>query len=492
VTRGETAAPVQKESDAPDPRRWKALAVCLVGGFMVLLDVSIVNVALPSVREGLGASQSDLQWVISGYALTFGLLLVPAGRIGDLRGRRGSFVVALALFTLASAACGAAPNSAWLVIGRLIQGLAGGTLTPQISATIQQMFSGRERGKAFGLFGSVVGISTAVGPLMGGLLIAVFGSTEGWRAVFYVNVPIGVAAMPLAWRLLPGADEGTRGRHHDLDPIGVLLLGLGAVLLLLPFVEEREWSNTAWLLVPVALLVLVAFLLWEVRYTRRGREPLVDLELFRLRSYSFGTSMISVYFAGFTPLFFLFTLYLQTGLHYSALTAGLAITPFALGSAVSAAVGGRIVTRVGRPLVAAGLALVAVGFVGTVVAVHLVPQHQTGWATLAPLLVAGIGGGLTIAPNQALTLSQVPVRRAGTAGGLLQTGQRLGAAIGIAAAGSTFFAALASTRGDFSIAYERGITVAVCFVAAALFVALIDIVVERRDKRDRAEGTHPA
>lgn len=164
MTRGEIAAPDQKESDEPDPRRWKALAVCLVGGFMVLLDVSIVNVALPSIRDGLGASQSDLQWVISGYALTFGLLLVPAGRIGDLRGRRGSFVVALALFTLASAACGAAPNSAWLVIGRLVQGLAGGTLTPQISATIQQMFSGNERGKAFGLFGAVVGISTAIGP----------------------------------------------------------------------------------------------------------------------------------------------------------------------------------------------------------------------------------------------------------------------------------------------------------------------------------------
>lgn len=298
--------------------------------------------------------------------------------------------------------------------------------------------------------------------------------------------------MPLAWRLLPGADKGARGRHHDLDPIGVLLLGAGAVLLLLPFVEEREWSNTAWLLVPVALLVIVAFLVWEVRYTRHGREPLVDLDLFRLRSYSFGVSMISVYFAGFTPLFFLFTLYLQTGLHYSALTAGLAITPFALGSAVSAAVGGRIVTRVGRPLVAAGLALVVVGFVGTVVAVHLVPQHQTGWATLAPLLVAGIGGGLTIAPNQALTLSQVPVRRAGTAGGLLQTGQRLGAAIGIAAAGSTFFAALANAHGDFSSAYERGITVAVCFVAAALVVAMIDIFVERRDKHGTAAGTHRA
>ncbi|MDQ6851646.1 MAG: MFS transporter [Actinomycetota bacterium] len=494
MTRGDLAeAAPPARPDEPDPRRWKALAVCLVGGFMVLLDVSIVNVALPSIRTGLHATESDLQWVISGYTLTFGLLLVPAGRIGDLRGRRGVFVGALAAFALASAACGAAPSSGWLVIGRLVQGLAGGTLTPQISATIQQMFSpGQERGKAFGLFGAVVGISTAVGPLLGGLLIAGFGDTEGWRAVFYVNVPIGLIAIPLAWRLLPGADEQAGTKHHDLDPVGVLLLGIGAVLLLLPFVEERQWSNAAWLLVPAAAAVLAGFLFWEVRYTRHGREPVVDLELFKLRSYTFGSSMITVYFAGFTPLFFLFTLYLQNGLKYSALAAGLASTPFALGSAVSAAFGGRVVTRIGRPLVALGLTLVVIGFVTSVVAVHLVPDHGTGWATLTPLLVAGIGGGLTIAPNQALTLSEVPTRRAGTAGGLLQTGQRLGAAIGIAAAGSAFFAVLGSSHSDYAGAYERGIWVAVCFVAVALVIALIDITVDRRGRHAIAAGNTEA
>src|SRR5829696_5106925 len=167
--------------DAPDPRRWRALAVCLVGGFMVLLDVSIVNVALPSIRDGLGASESELQWVVSGYALTFGLLLVPAGRVGDVRGRRTMFVLALALFTLASLACGLAPTSMFLVVARLVQGLAGGLLTPQISALIQQLFRGRERGTAFGLFGTVVGVSTAVGPLLGGALIAIFGPDHGWR-----------------------------------------------------------------------------------------------------------------------------------------------------------------------------------------------------------------------------------------------------------------------------------------------------------------------
>src|SRR4051794_1253007 len=352
--------------EEPDPRRWKALAVCLVGGFMVLLDVSIVNVALPSIREGLQASQSELQWVVSGYALTFGLLLVPAGRIGDVRGRRTMFVVALGLFTLASLACGLAPTSLFLVIARLAQGLAGGLLTPQISALIQQLFRGRERGTAFGLFGTVVGVSTAVGPLLGGALIAAFGAEDGWRWVFFINLPIGLVAMPLAWRLLPEPDRGERHRH-DYDPLGVALLGAGIVVLLLPLVQEQQWKGGAtWLLIPAAVVLLGLFVLWEFGYTRRGKEPVVDLALFRMRSFSFGSAMITLFFAGFTPLFFVFTLYLQTGLRYSALEAGLAITPFAVGSAAAAAIGGPVFHQVGGGLVAPRLLLVFVGVVGTV------------------------------------------------------------------------------------------------------------------------------
>ncbi|SFF87069.1 MFS transporter [Blastococcus tunisiensis] len=473
--------------DQPDPRRWKALAVCLVGGFMVLLDVSIVNVALPSIRDGLQASESELQWVVSGYALTFGLLLVPAGRVGDVRGRRTMFITALALFSLASLACGLAPTSLTLVIARLVQGLAGGLLTPQISALIQQLFRGRERGTAFGLFGTVIGVSTAVGPLLGGALIAVFGPDQGWRWVFFINLPIGLAAIPLAWRLLPEPDPSRE--RHDYDPLGVVLLGAGIVALLLPLVQERQWQGSAkWLLIPLALLLLAAFVAWEIRYARRGREPLVDLVLFRLRSWSFGAAMITLFFAGFTPLFFVFTLFLQTGLGYSALEAGLAITPFAVGSAVGAAFGGRIVHRFGRALVASGLLLVVIGFVGAVVAVWLVPERGTGWATLAPLLIGGLGAGLVISPNQALTLSQVPVARAGTAGGLLQVGQRIGAAVGIAAVGSVFFARVAATDGDFASAFDHGMLVATGFVVAALVIAVVDVVVDRRVHRRGTEA----
>jgi EmrB/QacA subfamily drug resistance transporter len=466
-------------SETADDHRWRALAICLVGGFMVLLDVSIVNVALPSIRTGLHAAQSELQWVVSGYALAFGLVLVPAGRIGDLRGRRTMFVFALGLFTLTSAACGAAQDSLFLVIARFIQGFAGGTLTPQISALIQELFEGRERGRAFGWFGTVVGISTAVGPLLGGLLIAAFGDSEGWRAVFFVNVPIGLVTMPLAWRTLPAASH-TQHRRHDLDPIGVALLAAGSVVLLLPFVQEQEWKGSGkWLLLLVAGVLLLGFVLWDRRYARRGKEPLVDFELFRRRSYSFGTGLATVYFAAFTPLFFVFTLYLQTGEKYSALLAGLAITPFAAGSGIAAGIGGRIVHRYGRALVVLGLVLVGLGFGGVVLAVHLAPTHHTGWATLVPLLVAGLGSGLVITPNQTLTLSEVPVARSGTAGGLLQTGQRIGAAVGIAAVGSVFFASLASSHGNFASSVQDALLIAIIFIAVALVVAVLDVLINR-------------
>ena len=476
--------PVARPDDAyePDPRRWRALIVVLVAGFMVLLDVSIVNVALPSIARGLGADDSDLQWVVSGYALAFGLVLVAGGRIGDARGRRPTLMIGLAIFTLASAACGLARNPVMLIIARLVQGVGGGLVTPQNAGLIQNLFRGAERGRAFGLFGAVVGVSTAIGPLLGGLLIQFGGAQEGWRWIFFVNLPVGIVAMILAVRTVPHRRR-QKGERTDYDPVGAVVLGLATLLVLLPFVESRTWSGgLKWtLLVPAALLG-VLFVRWERRYRRRGREPMVDLALFGRRSYTFGAALALAYFVGFTGVFFIYALFLQDGMGYTALQSGLASTPFALGSAVGAWLGGRVITRIGSRLVAAGLVLVIVGLLASWVAIGLVDSPAVGWAVAAPFLVAGLGSGLVIAPNQTLALSEVPPRQGGAAGGVLQTGQRIGSAAGIAAVGSLYYSRLASTGGDFSAAVRDGFVLIVAFVAVALAIGIADIVVDRRSQ----------
>ncbi|MFF0245679.1 MFS transporter [Streptosporangium sandarakinum] len=475
--------PTTRDDQAADPRRWKALSVCLVAGFMTLLDVSIVNVALPSIRTGLEAPQSDLQWVVSGYALTFGLVLVPAGRFGDMYGRRNAFAFGVALFTLSSAAAGIAQNSTWLVIARLVQGIAGGLINPQVSGLIQQLFRGAERGKAFGLLGATIGISTAIGPMLGGVIIRLGGEQDGWRYVFDVNVPIGVLAIVLAYRYIPKPAE--KRPRKSMDPVGVLLLGIGVVLILLPLVESQEWHGTVkWLLPAAGIAVLGVFVAWERRYARRG-EPVVDLALFRRRSYGLGALIAALYFAGFTAIFFILTLYLQEGLHYSPLAAGLASTPFAAGSAAASVFGGRIVTRLGRPLVAVGLVLVGVGLIAVEIAVRLVPGQHVAWAIAVPLLVAGVGSGLVISPNQTLTLSEVPVAHAGSAGGVLQTGQRIGTAVGIAVVGSAFFTQVASSHGDYATAFRHALYVTIGFVVVTLAVAFADVLADRRSPRER-------
>src|SRR6476619_1788155 len=256
-------APPGRDEYQPDPDRWKALAVVLAAGFMTLLDVSIVNVALASIEQGLHAQPSELQWIVAGYALALGVLLVPAGRFGDAHGRRPVFMLGVALFVLASAASALAPTSLALVLTRIVQGFAGGLISPQISGLIQSLFRGEERGKAFGYFGTTIGVSTAVGPLTGGALIALFGVHDGWRAVFFVNLPIGAAILLLARRYLP-APTATERRPQALDPLGVVLLGAAVVSILVPFIEQRTWDSPLRLaLFPLGAVLLALWVLHE-------------------------------------------------------------------------------------------------------------------------------------------------------------------------------------------------------------------------------------
>src|SRR3954470_8074177 len=466
-------APPGQGDYLPDPDRWKALAVVLAAGFMTLLDVSIVNVALPSIQQGLHTQQNALEWIVAGYALSLGLLLVPSGRFGDAHGRRPVFMVGVALFVVASVASGLAPTALALVLMRLLQGFAGGLITPQISGLIQSLFRGEERGKAFGLFGSTIGVATAVGPITGGALIALFGAHEGWRAVFFVNLPIGAAILLLARRYLPAPTAAER-RPQALDPVGVVLLGAAILCILVPFIEQRTWHGPLRLaLFPLAGVLLVVWVLHERRYART-REPLVSLDLFRIRSYLLGAPVGLIYFAGFIAVFFILTQYLQLGLGYPAWKSGLAATPFAIGGALVSPWGSRQVLRRGPKLVALGLATVLVGLAGVWLAVGAHPGNDVALWTALPLLVAGLGGGLVISPNLTLTLSQVPVERAGSAGGVLQTGQRIGTAAGIAVTGNIFYTQLASSHGDFASAFRHGIISIATFAVAALVLVLAD------------------
>ena len=467
-------APRPADEYRPDPNRWKALAVVLAAGFMTLLDVSIVNVALGSIQHGLHAQPNALEWIVAGYALALGLLLAPAGRFGDAHGRRPVFMVGVALFVVASVASALAPTALWLVLMRIVQGFAGGLISPQISGLIQSLFRGEERGKAFGLFGATIAVSTAIGPLVGGALIALFGVHDGWRAVFFVNLPIGAAILLLARRYLPAPTAAER-RPQALDPLGVLLFGAAVVSILVPFIEQRTWDSPLRLaLFPLGAVLLVLWILHERRYGRT-REPLVSLELFRIRSYLLGAPVGLLYFAGFVAMFFILTQYLQLGLHYPAWESGLAATPFAIGGALVASLGSRQALRRGPKLVAFGLATFLVGLAGVWLAVGAHPGHDVALWTALPLLIAGLGGGLVISPNLTLTLSQVPVERAGSAGGLLQTGQRVGSAAGIALIGSVFYNQLASSHGDFASAFRHGIIGIAAFVLAALALVLADV-----------------
>ncbi|MFD5521955.1 MFS transporter [Streptomyces sp. NPDC127066] len=481
----------QGPAEGADPRRWRALWVTLTAGFMSLLDVTIVAVALPSMQRALGASAPSIQWVVSGYALTFALVLVTAGRLGDAIGRRRIFLLALAAFVLCSAAAGAAPTITLLVVARLAQGAAAGCLAPQNSALIQQLFRGAERGRAFGLFGATVGISSAVGPVIGGLILMLADGPQGWRWIFYVNVPVGAVAFLLGLRLLP---EVAPRRRERLDLRGVLLLGCGVLALMLPLIlAESGGVRRLWWLFPLGTVLLAVFAWWERRLAASGGQPLLDPRLVTsTRGYAAGAAIAALYFVGFSGVWLVFALYFQNGEGFSPLRSGLAVTPFAIGSAAAAVVAGRLVGRLGRLLTVCGLAAVALGLGGAVLILRLAPGDPAVWYSAPALFLGGLGSGCVISPNVTMTLRDVPVRMAGAAGGALQTAQRLGGAVGTAALPGLFYVVLGTGRHDFrsalAIAVGSGIVAVLCALALAVHDWLRDR--EPRLPRRPSEVSH--
>ncbi|OIK02146.1 MFS transporter [Streptomyces monashensis] len=483
---GRDQAGPQEPGYQPDPQRWRALWVTLVAGFMSLLDVTIVAVALPTIQRDLHASAAQVQWVVSGYALSFALALITAGRLGDALDRRRIFLLALSGFVVFSAACGAAPDITLLVVARLAQGLAAGFMAPQNSALIQQLFRGAERGRAFGFFGATVGISSAVGPLTGGAILALASGAQGWRWIFYVNVPIGVVAVVLGRRLLPRVRRAGRAggrRRGRVDLPGVVLLGLGVLALMYPLVQADSGGlGRLWWLFPVGVVLLAAFTQWQHRLVARGAQPLLDPRLFTtVRGYAIGACVGTLYFIGFSGVWLVFALFYQHGLGYSPLRSGLAVTPFAVGSASAAVIAGRLVERFGRTLTVCGLTGVLVGLGGTALLLRFAPLGAAPWFAAPLLLLGGVGSGFVVSPNITMTLRDVPVHMAGAAGGALQTGQRLGAAVGTAALPGLFYVTL-GRNGHYPAALFTAIGAALIGMAASLALAAYDW------RRDRTPG----
>jgi EmrB/QacA subfamily drug resistance transporter len=439
--RGDVSRPtaaVAPASETPDPRRWAALAIVLTGSFMVNLDTTIVNVAIPSIERGLGASYAAIEWVVSGYTLSYGALLITGGKLGDLFGRKRIFLAGMTLFTLASVACGAAPDPEWLILARVVQGAGAGLLFPQIVSTVHVSFAGRERGTAFGLIGATIGVATVIGPLAGGILIQLDLAGLDWRPIFLVNLPVGIVSIAAAAWLMRSSRSADR---PGLDPRGVALATTGLLLLLLPLVEGRDagWAPWTWASLVASFVFLCVFVAYEARRRNAGLPTLIELPLFRDRAFGVGMLMALVYFAGFASLPFTLSLFLQIGLAFGPLAAGLTLAPFAVGSFAGASLSGRAANRLGPLVEALGTGLVMIGMAGTIVVVQLARPDLTGWETALPLLVAGLGSGLIIAPLINASLAGVAPRVAGAGSGMINTSQRLGSAIGIALIGVVFF-----------------------------------------------------
>ena len=480
----------------PDAVRWRVLAVLLTALFMSLVGVSIVNVALPSIQSGLHATQADIQWVLSGYALTFGVILVSAGRAGDLVGRGGLFLLGVCVFTLSSVAAGLAPDAGWLNGARFVQGLGSGLLSPQGIGMIQHYFRGAERGRAFGYLGTVVGFSVAIGPVLGGLLIELGGPQIGWRLTFLVNVPVGVLTVILGLRWFPGSliarlaagnaasGAGWAGLLRSLDPMGAGLLGLAVLAVLFPFMESRS-SALTWLLLPVGVALTGLWIAWERRFARCGGSPMVDLSIFSVSSFANGTLIMSLYFLGMTSVWVLVALYVQEGTGKTAFESGLFGIPAALLSAYAADWAGRRVMRYGRRIVIAGLLLALLGL-GLTIAVILLYERGvlSVWWLLLTLSFIGLAQGSVISPNQALTLADVPLAYAGSSGAIMQTGQRIGTSVGIALITAAVFAALDATS-SWTTAAVVGFGVIAGVVILTLLMAVKDLYDRGRPARAR-------
>ena len=425
-----------------DPQRWKALAVVLIAGFMTLLDISIVNVGIPAISRDLQATSSQIEFVIAGYALAYAVTLITGGRLGDTFGRKRLFIIGVAGFTIASAFCGLAQSGTMLVFSRVAQGLLAALMYPQILSIIQVNFGPRERPKAFGIMGGTIGLASITGPLLGGLLIQANLFNLGWRPIFLVNVPIGIAAVVSAFVFM---HESTSASAPRLDIAGMFLAALAFFLLSYPLVEGRQEGWPLWIFLmlgssAVALALFALYIRWRAR--TKG-SPLVEPSLFGDRAFVTGILVTICFMAGIPAFFLTFSIALQVGHGFSALETGLTTMPFAIASAVASFASARVASRLGTKILALGALLLVLGMAGVMLTLQLMPEDSFhGYDFIPALAVSGLGLGCFIAPLINIVLSGIHDTHAGSASGVLNTVQQLGGALGVAVVGVIFFGVL--------------------------------------------------
>ncbi|MEV1330612.1 MFS transporter [Micromonospora costi] len=485
---GETGADGASRATVPEhpPYRWRwlALAVILAAEVMDLLDALVTNLAGPAIRADLGGSESLIQWLGAGYTLAMAVGLVTGGRLGDLYGRRRMFLVGVLGFTAASALCALSVTPGMLVASRVAQGLFGAVLLPQGLGIIKEVFPPREMAAAFGAFGPVMGISAVGGPILAGWLVDADIAGTGWRAIFLINLPLGLLAALGALRFLP---ESRATHASRLDLPGVGLAALGAVLLVYPLVQGRERGWPAWMFVMLAAAVAVfaIFARYEIRRQRTGRDPLVVPSLFRRRAFTGGLVAGLAFFTALTGFSLVFSLYLQLGLGYSPLRAGLAGVPQALGMVAAFVLAGAgLARRFGRTLIHAGLVVVLAGVGGMLLTLRLAGPEVTTWRLVPALVVVGFGMGLVMAPFFDIVLSGVEPAETGSASGTLTAVQQLGGALGVAVLGTVFFGQL--TEDGAGVAVRATLWVE----AALLAVTVATAFLLPRAAREDAAGQH--
>ncbi len=461
-------------------QRWLALAVLLTGAFLPILDFTIVNLALPSIRSDLRASSGEVQFVISAYAATYAVMLITGGRFGDLFGRKRMFVAGVAGFTVASLLCGLAASPLMLVVGRILQALMAAMMAPQVLASICVLFSDGEQERAIGMYAATFGLANICGQVLGGILVSAHPFGLAWQAIFLVNVPIGLIAFFGGIFFL---QENLPEHAKKLDIRGVVLLSVALGCLVYPLIEGREADWPGWMggVVLLSALAFITFIRYEARLSAQDLDPLVELSLFRNPRFAIGIVM-GLLFYMLSAFYLTFSVYLQGGLQKSPLQAGLATLPFAVGFFLSSTISSHVMRRFGNYALTLGFALQIVGFGIVMVCVN----YQLVIGLEEGLACAGLGYGVVMPSVIKAIIGDVIPRHAGLASGIVMTTLQIGAALGVAIVGGVFYSALGARKDLAGYAHAFSAAIA-CNVALLIAAAVLSLFLPS-EKRVTVQG----